>query len=112
FGGEIDHAAVEAPELGGGGVGLDVEFLNGVDDGREGDLAGFGLKDGDAIVEIFVGAGAAAVKAGKLAGAGRQGDAGGKADQVDKAAAVERQRGDGQRLDGLGHGAGVGAQGR
>ena len=64
-GGDVDDAAVEAAELGGDVVGFDGELLDGVEDGEEGDLAGLGLKGGDAVVEILVGAGTAAVDAGE-----------------------------------------------
>ncbi len=64
-GGEIDDASVEAAKLGGDVVGLDGELCDGVNDGEEGDLAGFGLEGGDTVVEVLVGAGTAAVDAGQ-----------------------------------------------
>ena len=63
-GGDVDDSAVEAAELGGDVVGLDGELLDVVDDGEEGDLAGLGLEGGDAVEDVLVGAGAAAVDAG------------------------------------------------
>ena len=93
-GGDVDDAAVETAELGGDVVGLDGELLDVVEDGEEGDLAGLGLEGGDAVVEVFVGAGAAAVDAGKE-GAGRKFDAGCEGGELDEVAGVERHRDDG-----------------
>ena len=88
-GGDVDDAAVEAAELGGDVVGFDGEFLNVVEDGEEGDLAGLGLQGGDAVVEVLVGAGAAAVDAREQC-AGGQLDAGGEGGELDEVAGVER----------------------
>ena len=74
-GGYVDDAAVETAELGGDVVGFDGELGDVVDDGEEGDLAGLGLEGGDAVEEVLVGAGTAAVDAGKD-GAGGELDAG------------------------------------
>ena len=109
FGGEIDDAAVESAECGGGIAGLNVELAYGVNDGKEGDLTGLRLKNGDAIVEIFVGARAAAAET-RERGAGRYGDAGCKADKIDEGAAVERQSRNRARVDDGVEGCGFGAQ--
>ena len=63
--GDVDDASVEAAKLRGRVAGFDRELFDVVEDGEESNLAGFGLQRGDAIVEIFVGAWAAAVDAGK-----------------------------------------------
>ena len=73
--GHVHDAAVEASELGRHVVGFDGEFLDVVEDGKVGDLAGFGLQCGDAVEQIFIGARTASVDAGQER-AGRQFDAG------------------------------------
>ncbi len=88
-GGDVDDAAVEAAELGGDVVGFDGELLNVVEDGKEGNLTGLGLKGGDAVVEILVGARPAAVDAGEH-GAGGQFNAGGERGELHEVARVER----------------------
>ena len=92
--GDVDDAAVEAAELGRDVVGLDGELLDVVEDGEEGDLAGFGLQGGDAVVEVLVGAGTAAVDAGEE-GAGGELDAGREGGELYEVARVERHRDDG-----------------
>ena len=87
-GGYVDDPAVEAAELGGDVVGLDGELFDAVDDGEVDDLAGFGLEGGDAVVDVFVGAGAAAVDAGKE-GAGGKFDSGSQGRELDEVAGVE-----------------------
>src|SRR5207245_2246930 len=44
---QVDDAAVEAAEFRRRAVALDLEFLNGVEDGNEGDLAWLGLEHRD-----------------------------------------------------------------
>src|SRR5262249_10137621 len=88
FGGQVDYAAIETTELRRGAVGVDLEFLNGVDHREKGHLARFGLQNGNAIVEILIGSGPAAVDAGKPA-AGRQGDTRNKRDQRDEVATIQ-----------------------
>ena len=94
---DIDDASVEAAELGGDVVGFDGEFLDVVEDGEEGNLSGFGLEGGDAVVEILVGAWASAVDARKQ-GSGRKFDAGGERSELHEVAGIERHGDD----DGMG----------
>ena len=63
FGRQIDDAAVEASELRGRTIGLDLELLDRVDVREEGDLSGLGLQDGDAVEQVFVRARPSAVDA-------------------------------------------------
>src|SRR6185295_9383339 len=84
-------------------TGLHVEFADGVDDRKEGNLTGLGLENGDAVVEIFVGARTAAAQA-------RQGGPRGKSNKIDEGTAVERKRRDGSRIDDGVEGCGLGAQ--
>ena len=88
----VDHddAAVGASVFGGVAVDFDAEFVDRVDDGVEGHLAGFWLEDADAVVDVFTDAGSGAVDAGQQA-TGREADAGGKREQGDEVAAVERE---------------------
>ena len=96
--GYVNDAAVEAAELGGDVVGLDGELLDVVEDGEEGHLAGLGLEGGDAVVEVLVGARAAAVDA-REERAGGQLDAGRELGEIDEVAAVERDGDDGRAGD-------------
>ena len=105
-GGEIDDSTIEAAELSGHVVGLDVELLDIVDDGKEGDLAGLRLQGGDAIEKIFVGAWAATVDA-RQKSSGWKRDAGGEGCELDEVASIERKRNDGRAGDGGGDVAGL-----
>jgi hypothetical protein len=89
---EIDNAAVEAAELGRRAVALDLEFLDGVDVGKERHLPGLRLQHGNAVEQILVGARPSAIDARKRRRRrGRHGDAGHERRERDEAAAVERQ---------------------
>ena len=88
--GQVDDAAVEPPELGRRAVALDLELLDRVDDGEEGDLPGLGLENRDAVEEILVRARPAAVDAWKLRPR-RKRDAGRERGERDEGAAVERK---------------------
>lgn len=83
-----DDAAVGASVFGGVGVGFDAKLLDGVNDGEVGDLSGFGLKDADAVVEVFADAGARSIDAGE-GGSGREVDAGREGDQGNEVASVD-----------------------
>lgn len=107
----VDHddAAVGAAIFGGVAVDLDAELLDGVDDGVEGDLAGFGLEDGDAVVDVLADAGAGAVDAGEEV-AGGEIDAGAEGDQGDEVAAVEGEGDDFALFDDEADGAAAGLE--
>src|SRR5262249_23781844 len=62
---EVYYSPVEAPELCGDVVALNVEFLNSINDGKKCNLARLGLQGADAIEEVFVRAGTAAVDSRK-----------------------------------------------
>ena len=62
---QVHDAAVESTEFGRRTVTLDLEFLNGINDGKERNLLRLGLEDGNPVEQIFVGPGPAAVDAGK-----------------------------------------------
>ena len=64
-GGQVDDAAVEAPELGRRRAGDDLELLDRVDDREVRDRTGLRLQDRDAVVEILVDARPPAVEARK-----------------------------------------------
>ena len=90
FGRQVDHAAVEAAELGRRAVALDLELLDRVDDRKERDLARLGLQHRDAVEEVLVRARPAAVDARQLR-VRRQRDAGRERRERDEGAAVQRQ---------------------
>ena len=98
--GEVHDAAVEPSELGGWTVGLDLEFLDGVDVRKERHLAGLRLEDGHTVEEVFVRPRAPAVDA-RQRRAGWQCDAGHEARERDEAAAVQREVDDLARVDDL-----------
>ena len=87
---EIDHAAIETPELGRRTVALDLELLDGVDDRVVRHLPRLGLEHGDAVEEIFVRSRSPTVDA-RQDGVRRQGHAGDDGGQHDEQAAVQRQ---------------------
>ena len=89
----VDHATVEAAKLRGHIIGFDGELRDIVKDREEGDLTGFGLKCGDAIVDVLIGPWAATVNAGKQ-GAGRQLDAWRQRCELNKISCVERNGSD------------------
>ena len=111
LGRQVDDAAVEAAELGGRAVALDLELLNRVDDREERDLAGLRLQHRDAVEQILVGARPAAVDARQLR-VGRQRHAGRERRQRDEGAAVQRQLHDLLVLDDVAEAGGLGAQHR
>ena len=111
FGGEIHHTAVEAAELGGRAVALDLELLDGVDDRVERHLARFRLQHRNAVEEILVGARPSAVDAGQD-GIRRQGDARSDGGEHDEQAAVQRQLHDLFMLDDRPKAGGFGAHDR
>ena len=90
---QVDDATVEPAELGRRAVRFDLEFLDGVDDREERDLARLRLHHRDAIEQIFVGARPAAVDSRELR-CRRQSDARRERCQRDEAPPVERQRDD------------------
>jgi hypothetical protein len=106
-----DDASVGAAVLGRVAVGLNAELGDGIDDGVEGDLAGFGLEDADAVVDVLADARTAAVDPGQD-GAGREIDARQKGHERDEVAAVQGKGHDALLLDGEACGAGAGAQQR
>ena len=87
---EIDHAAIEPPELGRRAVALDLELLDGVDDRVVRHLPRLRLQHGDAVEEILVRSRSPAVDA-RQDGIRRQGDARGDGGEHDEQAAVQRQ---------------------
>ena len=87
---EIDHAAIEPPELGRRAVALDLELLDGVDDRIVRELPRLGLQHGDAVEEILVRSRSPAVDA-RQDGVRRQGDARRDGGEHDEQAAVQRQ---------------------
>ena len=87
---EIDHAAIEPPELGRRAVALDLELLDGVDDRVVRELPRLGLQHGDAVEEILVRSRSPAVDA-RQDGIRRQGDARRDGGEHDEQAAVQRQ---------------------
>ena len=92
LGRQVDDPAVEAAELGGRAVAFDLELLNRVDVRKERDLPGLGLQHRDAVEQILVGAGPAAVDARQRGrGRRRHRHAGRQARERDEAPAVERQ---------------------
>ena len=87
---EIDHAAIEPPELGRRAVALDLELLDGVDDRIVRELPRLGLQHGDAVEEILIGSRSPAVDA-RQEGVRRQRDARSNGREHDEQAAVQRQ---------------------
>jgi hypothetical protein len=61
---QVHDAPIESTEFGRRTVALDPEFLNRIDDRKEGDLTRLGLQHRDPVEQIFVRAGSAAVDAG------------------------------------------------
>jgi len=108
---QIDHAAVEAAELGRGGIGDDLELLDRVDDREVRHRARLGLEDGDAVVEILVHPGAASVEA-REGGAGGERHARHQGHQRQVAAAVQRKLDDAAIADHLAQAARLGLQER
>ena len=87
---EIDHAAIEPPELGCRAVALDLELLDGVDDRIVRELPRLGLEHGDAVEEILVRSRSSAVDA-RQDGVRRKGDTRRDGGEHDEQAAVQRQ---------------------
>ena len=90
---QVDDATVEAAEFSRRTVRLDLEFLNGVDVREERHLPRLRLQHRDAVDEILVGAGTAAVDA-RQRRVRRQRHARHEPGQRDEVSAVQRQRRD------------------
>ena len=89
---QVDHATVEAAELRGRTIALDLELLNRVDVWKERHLPGLRLQHRNPVEEVFVGARPAAVDARqRRRGRRRHRHARHEAREGDEAPAVERE---------------------
>ena len=86
-----DHAAVGTAILRGIAVRIHAELFDCVDDGVESHLAGLGLQNTDAVVDVFADSRPAAIDAGQKT-SWRQIDTWGKGDKWYEVPAIERER--------------------